>query len=71
MLTKDDAEAVIGWVTAGAYIFYIVTGIILWFKIKPIWVRKKLRKTILYIHRSLLIFVIIIAIHITHLAIAD
>ncbi len=71
MLTKDDAEAVIGWVAAGVYILFIITGIILWFKIKPIWVRKKLRKTIFYIHRSLLIFIIIIAIHIAHLVIAD
>lgn len=70
MLTKDDTEAVIGWVTAGVYIFYIFTGILLWFKIISSKRRPKLRKAVLWIHRSLLIFAIIIAIHIVHLAIA-
>ena len=70
MLTKDDTEAIIGWVTAGVYIFYIFTGILLWFKIISSKRRPKLRKAVLWIHRSLLIFAIIIAIHIIHLAIA-
>lgn len=70
MLTKDDTEAVIGWVTAGVYIFYIFTGILLWFKIISSKRHPKLRKVVLWIHRSLLIFAIIIAIHIVHLAIA-
>ncbi len=70
MLTKDDTEAVIGWVTAGVYIFYIFTGILLWFKIISAKRRPKFRKAVLWVHRSLLIFAIIIAIHIVHLAIA-
>lgn len=70
MLTKDDTEAVIGWVTACVYIFYIFTGILLWFKIINAKRRPQLRKAVLWIHRSLLIFAIIIAIHIVHLAIA-
>ena len=69
MLTKDDTEAVIGWVTAGVYIFYIFTGILLWFKIISAKRRPKFRKAVLWLHRSLLIFAIIIAIHIVHLAI--
>ena len=71
MLTKDDTEAVIGWVTAGVYISYILTGILLWFKIISHKRRPKFRKAVLWIHRSLLIFAIIIAIHIVHLAFAD
>jgi len=71
MLTKDDTEAVIGWVTAGVYIFYIFTGILLWFKIINPKRRPNFRKAVLWIHRSLFIFAIVIAIHIVHLAIAD
>jgi hypothetical protein len=71
ILTKDDTEAVIGWVTAGVYIFYILTGLVLWFKIIPPKRKPKFWKAVLYIHRSLLLFVIIIVIHIIHLAIAD
>jgi hypothetical protein len=71
LLTKDDTEAAIGWVTAGVYIFYIFTGILLWLKIINPKRRPNIRKTVLWVHRSLLIFAIIIAIHIVHLAIAD
>ncbi|NHK30930.1 MAG: hypothetical protein FK730_06225 [Asgard group archaeon] len=71
MLTKDDTEAIIGWVTAGVYIFYILTGLVLWFKIIPPKRKPKFRKAVLYVHRSLLLFVIVIVIHIIHLAIAD
>lgn len=71
LLTKDDTEAIIGWVTAGVYIFYILTGLVLWFKIIPPKRKPKFRKAVLYVHRSLLLFVIIIVIHIIHLTIAD
>ena len=71
MLTDDDSGAIIGWATAGVYIFYIFTGILLWFKIISYKRNPKLRKAVLYIHRSLLIFAIIIAIHIIHLALVD
>ncbi|NHJ46568.1 MAG: hypothetical protein FK733_02155 [Asgard group archaeon] len=71
LLTNDDSEAVIGWVTAGVYIFYILTGIVLWFKIIPPKKTPKLRKVVLFIHRSLILFVLIVVIHIIHLTIAD
>ncbi|MHA1211496.1 MAG: hypothetical protein ACTSSH_03450 [Candidatus Heimdallarchaeota archaeon] len=70
-LTKDDAEAVIGWVSAGIYVFYILTGMLIWFKIIHPKRNKKLRKVVLYIHRSLLLFAIVIIIHIVHVVISD
>lgn len=71
LLADDDTEAVIGWVTAGIYIFYIITGVLLWFKIIHPKRNKKFRKVVLYVHRSMLVFAIAIVIHIVHLAIAD
>ena len=72
LLTKGDDEPIaVGWATAGIYIFYILTGVILWLKVKPLWSWRKVRKSLLYIHRSLLLFAIVIIIHIVHVAIAD
>ncbi|NHJ86968.1 MAG: hypothetical protein FK734_16010 [Asgard group archaeon] len=71
LLTNDDSEAIIGWVSAGIYIFYILTGILLWFKIISPKRNLKLRKVVLYLHRSLLLFAAIIIIHIIHVAISD
>lgn len=72
LLTRADEEPVaVGWATGAIYIFYILTGIILWLKIKPFWSWKKIRKSLLYVHRSLLLFAIVIIIHIVHLAISD
>jgi magnesium-transporting ATPase (P-type) len=71
LLTDNDTSALIGWVTAGVYIFYILTGIVLWFKIISPKKTPKLRKAVLYIHRSLILYVLIVVIHIIHLAISD
>jgi len=72
LLTKQDIEPVaVGWTSGAIYIFYILTGIILWWKIKPFWSSKKARKALLWLHRSLLIFTIGIIIHIVHVAISD
>lgn len=38
LLTSGDEEPVaVGWATGAIYIFYILTGLILWLKIKPFW----------------------------------
>lgn len=72
LLTKQDIEPVaVGWASGAIYIFYILTGIILWWKIKPFWSSKKSRKALLWLHRSLLIFAVGIIIHIVHVAISD
>jgi len=72
LLTKGDEEPVaIGWATGAIYIFYILTGLILWLKVKPFWKWNKMRKSLMYIHRSLILFAIVIIIHIVHVAITD
>lgn len=72
LLTNGDDEPIaVGWATAAIYIVYILTGIILWLKVKPFWSWKKVRKALIYIHRSLFLFAIVIIIHIVHVAIAD
>ncbi len=71
ILTNDNTYSKIGWATAGVYLFYILTGILLWFKIISPKRNLKFRKAVLWIHRSLLLFAIVIAIHIIHLTIAD
>jgi len=68
LLSRDSAASTIGWASAGIYIFYILTGLILWFKIITPKRTKKLWKVVLYVHRSLLLFAAILAIHIIHVA---
>lgn len=68
---EDGGAVVLGWVTGAFYIFYIITGIILWLKVKPFWNIKKIRKGLTFIHRSMILFLLVIIIHIVHLFISD
>ena len=68
---KDDETVILGWITAGVYIFYILTGLILKLKIKPIWNSKKIVRILSKIHRSMILFIGIILTHIVHVLIAD
>ena len=68
---KDDETVILGWITAGVYIFYILTGLILKLKIKPIWNSKKIVRILNKIHRSMIFFFGIIITHIVHVLIAD
>ncbi len=72
VLTDQDFEAVaLGWASAAILIFYISTGIILMFKLKPFWTAKKVRKALLFLHRSLILLVLIFILHIVHIVISD
>ncbi len=72
ILTDGDSEAVgLGWASAAIFIFYILTGIILMLKLKPFWTLKKVRKTLLFLHRSLILLVLIFILHIVHIVISD
>jgi hypothetical protein len=68
---KDDETVILGWITAGVYVFYILTGLILKLKIKPIWNSKKIVRFLNIIHRSMILFIGIIIAHIVHVLIAD
>ncbi|MHA2309492.1 MAG: hypothetical protein ACXABJ_09465, partial [Candidatus Heimdallarchaeaceae archaeon] len=69
--TKDETLVAIGWVTAAFYIFYVLSGIIIWLKIKPFWNFKKAMKIMNKIHRSVILFSSIVIIHIIHVILAD
>ncbi|MFW9924693.1 MAG: hypothetical protein ACFFDW_15535 [Candidatus Thorarchaeota archaeon] len=70
ILTDGEPSAVaIGWASGAIYIFYILTGILLWLRVKPFWSNKTIRKILYFLHRSLIVFGIIIILHIIHLAI--
>jgi hypothetical protein len=68
---KDESLVAIGWVTAAFYIFYVISGLVIWLKIKPFWNFKNAMKILNKIHRSVLLFSVIILIHIIHVIIAD
>ncbi len=68
---KDETLVAIGWVTAAFYIFYVLSGLIIWMKIKPFWNYKKVIKILNKIHQSFILFSGIVIIHIVHVLLAD
>jgi len=68
---KNSETVIIGWIAAGVYIFYILTGLIIKLKIKPIWKSKKTIRILNKIHQSIILFISIIIIHIVHVLIVD
>ena len=68
---KDETLVAIGWVTAAFYIFYVISGVIIWSKIKPFWNYTKAMKILNKIHRSIILFISIVIIHIVHVLLAD
>jgi hypothetical protein len=68
---KDEALVVIGWITTAFYSFYVLSGLIIWLKIKPFWNFKKAMKIMNKIHRSFILFIGIVVIHIIHVIMAD
>lgn len=70
-LNKEEEMGIIGWVTTGLFLLYIITGIIIKIRIKPIWSRKVARKTLNILHKNLIIFMGIVVLHLAHFLIAD
>jgi len=64
---KDETMVIIGWITAAVYIFYIISGTIIWLKIKLFWNSKKFIRILNKIHRSMILIIGIVVIHIVHL----
>ena len=66
------ADATIAITTLAAiFLFYIVTGVIIKLKLKPLWTSKRARKVLNTLHRILLFFLAIIAVHIVHIILAE
>ncbi|MCG3259661.1 MAG: hypothetical protein H7644_07940 [Candidatus Heimdallarchaeota archaeon] len=70
-IQKEQEVGIFGWVAVGIFLFYIVTGAIIKLKIKPLWTSKKGRSILNKLHRSLLILLIVIAVHIVHVLLTD
>ena len=68
---KDEKLVAIGWITTAVYIFYVLSGLVIWLKIKPFWNSKKTVRILNKIHRSLILFVGIVILHLIHVVIAD
>jgi len=69
-ITEEEA-GVTGWIVAGLFLLYIITGIIIKLKVKPFWNNKIAKKILNLLHRNLIIFLGVIVLHIIHLLIAD
>ncbi len=71
-LTKsDDIGIIIGWLTASVYISYALTGLIIWFRLKPVWSSKSAKKVLNRYHRSLILLLVVVVIHIVHIVLVD
>ncbi|MHA1219442.1 MAG: hypothetical protein ACTSSN_03860 [Candidatus Heimdallarchaeaceae archaeon] len=70
-IQKEQEIGIFGWVAVAIFLFYIVTGAIIKLKIKPFWTSKRGRKILNKLHRSLLVLLAVIAVHIVHVLLAD
>ena len=70
-LEKSPPRTINGIITAVILTLYVLTGLIAKFKLKPFWNSKTWKKWIMKLHRSLPIFIFIIAFHLIHLFLED
>ncbi|MHA1346072.1 MAG: hypothetical protein ACTSO3_06740 [Candidatus Heimdallarchaeaceae archaeon] len=68
---SDDIGIIIGWLTASVYISYALTGFIIWFKLRPVWSSKTAKKVLNKFHRSLILLLVVVVIHIIHIVLVD
>ena len=71
LIVEGNIKAILGLTTASLYLTLGITGIIIKVVLKKIKKLKKLRKPLFRFHTSLIIFIIIISLHIAHVAYGD
>ncbi|MBY8981034.1 MAG: hypothetical protein KGD72_11635 [Candidatus Lokiarchaeota archaeon] len=71
LIVEGNIKAVLGLTTASLYLIFGITGIIIKVVLKKLKRLKKLRRTLFKFHTSLIIFIIIISLHIAHIAYGD
>ncbi len=71
MTKSDDIGIILGWLTAVVYLSYALTGFIIWFRFKPVWSSKTAKKVLNRFHRSLILLLAVIVIHIIHIVAVD
>ena len=71
LIVEGNVKAILGLTTASLYLAFGITGLIIKVVLKKIKRLKKLRKSLFKFHTSLIIFLIIISLHIAHVAYGD
>jgi hypothetical protein len=71
LIVEGNIKAILGLTTASLYLAFGITGLIIKVVLKKIKRLKKLRKPLFKFHTSLIIFLIIISLHIAHVAYGD
>ena len=71
LIVEGNFKAILGLTTASLYLIFGITGITIKVVLKKIKKLKKLRRTLFKFHTSLIIFIIIISLHIAHIAYGD
>ena len=70
-INKEEEIGIFGWIATGFFLLYILTGIIIKLKIKPFWKNKIFRNTVNFLHKNLLIIIVVISLHIVHFLISE
>ena len=71
LIVEGNIKAILGLTTASLYLSFGITGLIIKVVLKKIKRLKKLRKPLFKFHTSLIVFIIIISLHIAHVAYGD
>ena len=71
LIVESNIKAILGLTTASLYLAFGITGLIIKVVLKKFKKPKKLRRTLFKFHTSLIIFIIIISLHIAHVAYGD
>ncbi len=68
LLSEDDGQAVRGIITGVFLAFYVLTGLIIKVFLAKVKRARKLKKVLFFIHRSVVLILIVLGIHIAHVA---
>jgi hypothetical protein len=71
LIEEGNVKAILGLTTASLYLFFVIIGITIKVVLKKLKKPKKLRKTLFKVHTNLIIFILIISLHIVHIAYGD
>jgi hypothetical protein len=71
LIVEGNIKAILGLTTASFYLFLGTTGIIIKVVLKKLKKPKKLRRTLFKTHTNLILFILIISLHIAHIAYGD
>ena len=68
MLPEDNSQAVLGIITGAFLAFYVLSGLMIKVVLPKVKKARKLKKFLFFIHRSAIPILVVLAIHIAHVA---